>query len=174
MKEESSIPDISSGSPIKADPFQTLLKTLKNSSRSGTPKLDMSEGKKPARSKLKPEPEPEEAVIESTVQPFKDKKIKAALPTPFTGDRKDTEKFMLKVQLYVTLNPKAFKNNKLKALFMLSYIQGGTAQFWKADKTKILLAEEDPAKIPKWKDFLKGFKKSFRSLNVELDAQMKL
>ncbi|ESK83863.1 hypothetical protein Moror_13489 [Moniliophthora roreri MCA 2997] len=134
----------------------------------------MFKDKKVSGSRPKEEPKPEQTVIGATVQPSDDKEIKAALPTPFMGDRKETKKFMLEVQLYIALNLKAIKNDKLKELFMLSYIQRGAAQFWKSDKTETLLAEEDSAKISTWKNFLKDFKKLFEPLDVELDTQMKL
>uniref|UniRef100_A0A0W0F9T1 DUF4939 domain-containing protein n=1 Tax=Moniliophthora roreri TaxID=221103 RepID=A0A0W0F9T1_MONRR len=128
------------------------------------------EGSKPLGSRLKKE---ESTVVASTVTKEEEdsgREIKAMLPTPFTEDRKDMKKFMQKVQLYVALNLKAFKKDKLKELFMLSYIQGGPTQFWKSEKPDALLAEENPKKISAWKDFLKNFKESFEPLDVELDA----
>ncbi|ESK82952.1 hypothetical protein Moror_11819 [Moniliophthora roreri MCA 2997] len=89
---------------------------------------------------------------------------------PFMEEWKDTKKFLLKVQLYIMLNSKAFKNNRLKELFILSYMKNGLGQFWKNKKTEMLLAEEDLSKAPKWKDFLDEFKMSFKPLDTELDA----
>ncbi|ESK81311.1 hypothetical protein Moror_12121 [Moniliophthora roreri MCA 2997] len=171
------MPDISFNLPEGQDPFQRLLKALKTSPRTNTlkPLTEMSKDKKPQGSKPKPEPKPEETTIGSMVQVVSDdKEIKAVLPMLFTGEQKDTKKFLLEVQLYIMLNPKAFKNNRLKELFMLSYMQEGPGQFWKNKKMELLLAEEDPTKAPPWKEFLEEFKTSFKLLNVELDAQMKL
>ncbi|ESK83542.1 hypothetical protein Moror_4835 [Moniliophthora roreri MCA 2997] len=111
----------------------------------------LGEGSKPLRSRLKnPKVEALKMVIASTVAEEENRKeIKATLPTLFTGEQKETKKFILEVQLYITLNLKAFKTDKLKELFMLSYVQGGPAQFWKADKANTILAEMDLTKILK-------------------------
>uniref|UniRef100_A0A0W0FFH2 Retrotransposon gag domain-containing protein n=1 Tax=Moniliophthora roreri TaxID=221103 RepID=A0A0W0FFH2_MONRR len=113
----------------------------------------MSEEKKLQGSKPKLEPQPEEMTIRLTVPVqvvSEGKEIKAALLIPFTGEQ------------------------KLKELFLLSYMQRGLGQFWKNKKIDILLAEEDPAKALKWKNFLKEFKLLFKLLDIELDVQMKL
>ncbi|KAI3622116.1 hypothetical protein WG66_015019 [Moniliophthora roreri] len=173
-KEESFTSDTFSRSPKETDPFQKLLEALKKSPILKTLKIKMSKDKRLSGSKPKMEPKLEETTIGSTVQLNDNKEIKAALPTLFMGDRKETKRFILKVQLYVALNLKAFKTDKLKELFMLSYVQGGLVWFWKLEKAKEILVEEDSAKIPAWKDFIKDFKESFGPLDVELNMQMKL
>ncbi|ESK82903.1 hypothetical protein Moror_1362 [Moniliophthora roreri MCA 2997] len=97
------------------------------------------EGPKLSRSKLKAEVM--EMVVASMVTEEEDsrREIKAMLPTPFSGDRKETKKFMQEVQLYMVLNPKLPSSGS-----------------W--TKLTPMLAEEDSAKIPAWKDFLKDFK----------------
>uniref|UniRef100_A0A0W0FA82 Uncharacterized protein n=1 Tax=Moniliophthora roreri TaxID=221103 RepID=A0A0W0FA82_MONRR len=80
--------DTSYKSPEEAGPFQKLLEALKNSLRLKTLRLpEMAEEKKPQGSRPKTEPEPKEVRI-----------VKAALPALFSGEQKDTERFMLEVQ----------------------------------------------------------------------------
>ncbi|ESK81493.1 hypothetical protein Moror_2191 [Moniliophthora roreri MCA 2997] len=137
----------------------------------------MSEEKKPAGSKLKKEPEEGMIIIGSTV-PVQvisgDKEIKAALPTVFTENQKEVKKFLCKVQLYITLNPKAFKDDRMKKLFLLFYMKDGPGEFWKNQKIDELLENDPTAEAVTWGDFIEDFKVSFKPLNVVLNAQMKL
>ncbi|ESK82697.1 hypothetical protein Moror_11152 [Moniliophthora roreri MCA 2997] len=133
----------------------------------------MAEDKKPSGSR--PKLEPEEAKIGTTIPVqvvAKEKEIKAALLSEFNGSWKNAKKFLREVKLYIVLNPKAFKTGETKALFLLSYIKGGPAEFWKDQKTDELL--DNPDLNPDWGEFTKDFKTSFEPLNTMLEAQMKL
>ncbi|KAI3603299.1 hypothetical protein WG66_002263 [Moniliophthora roreri] len=142
------------------DPFQRLLHTLKNSPRSTKqPQIEeMLEDKRPSGSRPKVEPTTEEAVIGTTVLVqvvVAEKEIKAALPRAFTGHRKDAKKF-------------------LRELFFLSYMTDGPEEFWKNDKTDLLLAFNPEAEKVLWIDFVEDFKTSFKPLDTALEAQLKL
>ncbi|ESK81225.1 hypothetical protein Moror_14435, partial [Moniliophthora roreri MCA 2997] len=175
-------PDTSNTSLISAeesDPFQHLLQALKKSLRS-TKQLqieEMSEDKRPSGSRPKVEPPVEEAVISATV-PVQmvsvEKEIKAALPRAFEGYRKDAKKFLREVLLYIALNPKAFTMDRSKKLFLLSYMTDGLGEFWKNDKTDLLLAFNPEAEKVSWIDFIEDFKTSFKPLDTALEAQLKL
>uniref|UniRef100_A0A0W0G410 Reverse transcriptase-rnase h-integrase n=1 Tax=Moniliophthora roreri TaxID=221103 RepID=A0A0W0G410_MONRR len=136
----------------------------------------MSEDKRPSGSRLKKE-EPEEAVIGSAmpVQVVSAvKEVKAALPRAFTGARREAKWFLWEVLIYVTLNPKAFPDDRSKKLFLLSYMTDGPGEFWKNNKTDLLLAFNPEAEKVTWVDFLEDFKTSFEPLDPALKAQLEL
>uniref|UniRef100_A0A0W0FW59 CCHC-type domain-containing protein n=1 Tax=Moniliophthora roreri TaxID=221103 RepID=A0A0W0FW59_MONRR len=169
----------STESPEELDPFQRLLKGLKNSPRSPKTQIEvMAEDKKPSGSRpRKEEPAVEEAVIGSAmpVQVVSAvKEVKAALPRAFMGARKDAKKFLREVLIYVALNPKAFPDDRTKKLFLLSYITDGPREFWKNDKTDLLLAYDANAEKVTWTEFLDDFRTSFEPLDPALKAQLEL
>ncbi|ESK82063.1 hypothetical protein Moror_13411 [Moniliophthora roreri MCA 2997] len=140
------------------DPFKRLLTALKNSLRlKKSPQIEeMSEDKKPLGSRLKVEPEAEEARI-STTMPVQEAK-----------------KFLREVLLYITLNPKTFTTDRTKKLFLLSYMTDGPGEFWKNEKMDSLLALDAEAEKVTWREFIEDFKTSFEPLDTALEAQMKL
>ncbi|ESK85051.1 hypothetical protein Moror_15695 [Moniliophthora roreri MCA 2997] len=147
---ESDTLNISAKSLEELDPFQQLLQELKNSLRSPKTQLEtMAEDKKPSGSRpKKEEPKVEEAIIGSAmpVQVVSAvKEVKAALPRAFTGARKDAKRFLQEVLIYVALNPKAFPDDRSKKLFLLSYMTDGPGEFWKNDKTDLLLVFDPEA-----------------------------
>ncbi|KAI3595117.1 hypothetical protein WG66_011254 [Moniliophthora roreri] len=171
--------NISTDSQEELDPFQRLLQGLKNSPRS--PKVQteaMAEDKKPSGSRpRKEEPTAEEAVIGSAmpVQVVSAvKEVKATLPRAFTGTRGDAKKFLREVLIYVALNPKAFPDDRSKKLFLLSYMTDGPGEFWKNDKTDLLLAFDPDAEKVTWLEFLDDFRTSFEPLDPALKAQLDL
>ncbi|KAI3608779.1 hypothetical protein WG66_003808 [Moniliophthora roreri] len=176
---ESDTSNTSVNSPEELDPFQQLLLGLKNSPRSPKIQLEaMAEDKKPSGSRPKrEEPKVEEAVIGSAmpVQVVSAvKEVKAALLRAFTGTWKDAKKFLQEVLIYVALNPKAFPNDRSKKLFLLSYMTDGLGEFWKNDKTDLLLAFNPEAEKVTWSEFLDDFKTSFEPLDPALKAQLEL
>ncbi|ESK82313.1 hypothetical protein Moror_2250 [Moniliophthora roreri MCA 2997] len=178
-KPEPDTSNISLTSAEELDPFQCLLQVLKNSPRSTKqPQIEgMLEDKKPSGSRPKVEPPAEEVVISATVlvqMVTVEKEIKATLLRAFEGYRKDTKKFLREVLLYITLNPKVFTTNQSKKLFLLSYMTDGPGEFWKNDKTDLLLAFDPEAEKVLWVDFIEDFKTSFEPLDTALEAQLKL
>ncbi|ESK82222.1 hypothetical protein Moror_8738, partial [Moniliophthora roreri MCA 2997] len=169
----------STDSPEELDLFQRLLKGLKNSLRSPKTQPEaMAEDKKPSGSRpRREEPVAEEAVIGSAmpVQVVSAvKEVKAALPRAFTGAQTDAKKFLREVLIYVALNPKAFPDDRSKKLFLLSYMTDGPGEFWKNDKTDLLLAYDADAEKVTWAEFLDDFRTSFEPLDPALKAQLEL
>uniref|UniRef100_A0A0W0FJQ0 CCHC-type domain-containing protein n=1 Tax=Moniliophthora roreri TaxID=221103 RepID=A0A0W0FJQ0_MONRR len=138
----------------------------------------MAEDKKPSGSRpRREEPVAEEAVIGSAmpVQVVSAvKEVKAALPRAFMGARKDAKKFLREVLIYVALNPKAFLDDRSKKLFLLSYMTDGPGEFWKNEKTDLLLAFDADAEKVTWSEFLDDFRTSFEPLDPALKAQLEL
>ncbi|KAI3614135.1 hypothetical protein WG66_010884 [Moniliophthora roreri] len=138
----------------------------------------MAEDKKPSGSRPKRgELIVEEAVIGS-VMPVQVvsavKEVKAALPRAFTGTWKDAKKFLREVLIYIALNLKVFPDDRSKKLFLLSYMTDGPGEFWKNDKTDLLLAFDPDAEKVTWSEFLDDFRTSFKPLNPTLKAQLEL
>ncbi|KAI3603339.1 hypothetical protein WG66_002266 [Moniliophthora roreri] len=138
----------------------------------------MAEDKKPSRSRPKrEEPVAEEAVIGSAMPVqvvLAVKEVKAALPRAFTGAQAEAKKFLREVLIYVALNPKAFPDDRLKKLFLLSYMTDGPGEFWKNDKTDLLLSYDADAEKVTWAEFLDDFRTSFEPLDPTLKAQLDL
>ncbi|KAI3601683.1 hypothetical protein WG66_008996 [Moniliophthora roreri] len=138
----------------------------------------MAEDKKPSGSRPKrEEPVVEEAVIESAMPVqvvLAVKEVKAALPRAFTGTRKDAKKFLREVLIYVALNPKAFPDDRSKKLFLLLYMTDGPGEFWKNEKTNLLLAYDPDAEKVTWSEFLDDFRTSFEPLDPALKVQLEL
>ncbi|ESK81522.1 hypothetical protein Moror_15672 [Moniliophthora roreri MCA 2997] len=154
---DSATSNTSTNSPEELDPFQRLLQGLKNSPRSLKIQSEaMAEDKKLSGSRPKrEEPTVEEAVIGSAmpVQVVSAvKEVKATLPRAFTGARKEARRFLS------------------KKLFLLSYMTDGPGEFWKNDKTDLLLAFDPEAEKVTWADFLEDFKTSFEPLDPALKA----
>uniref|UniRef100_A0A0W0G3D1 Putative reverse transcriptase-rnase h-integrase n=1 Tax=Moniliophthora roreri TaxID=221103 RepID=A0A0W0G3D1_MONRR len=176
---DSATSNISTSSPEELDPFQRLLQGLKNNPRSpkAQPEI-MAEDKKPSGSRpRKEEPAVKEAVIGSAMPVqvvLAVKEVKATLPRAFTGARKEARRFLREVLIYVALNPKAFPDDRSKKLFLLSYMTDGPGEFWKNDKTDLLLVFDPEAEKVTWADFLEDFKTSFEPLDPALKAQLEL
>ncbi|KAI3615675.1 hypothetical protein WG66_011686 [Moniliophthora roreri] len=138
----------------------------------------MVEDKKLSGSRPKrEEPAVEEAVIGSTMPVqvvLAVKEVKATLLRAFTGAWKDAKKFLREVLIYMALNPKAFPDDRSKKLFLLSYMTDGPGEFWKNDKTDLLLAFNPDAKKVMWSEFLDDFRTFFKPLDPALKAQLEL
>ncbi|ESK82886.1 hypothetical protein Moror_1380 [Moniliophthora roreri MCA 2997] len=178
-KKDSDTSTTSLLSAEEQDPFEKLLAALKNSPRSKKhlPIEEMAEEKKPSGSMPKSELEPEETTIGATVSVqvvVVEKEVKAALPRMFMGQWKDAKKFLREVQLYIALNSKTFSSNRTKKLFLLSYMMDRPGEFWKNDKTDLLLARDPEAEKISWLDFVEEFKMAFEPLDMALEAKMKL
>ncbi|ESK82174.1 hypothetical protein Moror_14465 [Moniliophthora roreri MCA 2997] len=64
------------------------------------------------------------AVLEEMEKKKKNKGSKVAAPDSFEGDRKDTKKFLMEVEIYLQMHPTKYDNDEKKCLFLLSYLRG--------------------------------------------------
>ena len=60
--------------------------------------------------------------------------IKAADPKPFNGNRDQTEEFIRAIRIAVTMQANTFVDERMKILYALSFMHGGTAQVWAANE----------------------------------------
>ncbi|ESK81282.1 hypothetical protein Moror_8463 [Moniliophthora roreri MCA 2997] len=67
-----------------------------------------------------------------------------------------------------------FTTDQTKKLFLLSYMTDRPGEFWKNEKTDLLLAFNLDAEKVSWGDFVEGFKMSFKPLDMALEAQLNL
>ncbi|KAI3602251.1 hypothetical protein WG66_002441 [Moniliophthora roreri] len=131
------------------------------------------------RSKLKEEKSQTQMMIEiSTVvleemeKKKKDKGSKVAAPDPFEGDRKDTKRFLMEVEIYLRMHPTDYDMDEKKCLFMLSYLRGRETQSWKKTQSKKIFnhKSKDPElTFDKLKD---EFKKHYLLADIQAEAQI--
>ena len=64
---------------------------------------------------------------------------KAADPEPFDGNRDQTEEFVRAVRIVVTMQADTFADERMRILYALSFMRGGTAQVWAANETMAVI-----------------------------------
>ena len=64
---------------------------------------------------------------------------KAADPEPFDGNRDQTEEFVRAIWIAVTMQADTFADKRMKILYALSFMHGGTAQVWVANETMAVI-----------------------------------
>ena len=82
---------------------------------------------------------------------------KAADPEPFDGNRDKTEEFVRAVRIAVTMH--AFADKRMKVLYALSFMRGGTAQVWAANNTMAVI--NGTSQMQTIDIFLENVKKTF-------------
>ena len=60
---------------------------------------------------------------------------KAADPELFDGNQDQTEEFIRAIRIAVTMQANTFADERMKVLYVLSFMCGGTAQVWVANET---------------------------------------
>ena len=58
---------------------------------------------------------------------------KAADPEPFDGNQDQTKEFVRAIRIVVTMQANTFADKRMKVLYALSFMCGGTAQVWLAN-----------------------------------------
>ena len=64
---------------------------------------------------------------------------KATDPEPFDGNCDKTKEFVRAVQITVTMQVDTFADKRMKVLYALSFMRGGTAQVWAANETMAVI-----------------------------------
>jgi len=76
--------------------------------------------------------EPEQVPPTNPIQPIMvnatQKEVKMNMPTPFTGDRKKLEEFLIETDMYLTMNEDTYNNDNRPIIFALSFMKDGTAE----------------------------------------------
>uniref|UniRef100_A0A0W0FRE2 CCHC-type domain-containing protein n=1 Tax=Moniliophthora roreri TaxID=221103 RepID=A0A0W0FRE2_MONRR len=114
------------------------------------------------------------AVLEEMEKKKKEKRSKVAAPDPFEGDRKDTKRFLMEVEIYLHMHPTDYDTDEKKCLFLLSYLRGWDTQSWKRIWTEKIFncQSKDPElTFDKLKD---EFKKHYLPADIQAKAQIRI
>uniref|UniRef100_A0A0W0G1W4 Retrotransposon gag domain-containing protein n=1 Tax=Moniliophthora roreri TaxID=221103 RepID=A0A0W0G1W4_MONRR len=104
----------------------------------------------------------------------KDKGVKVAAPEPFDGDRKETQRFLTKVEIYLCMHPTEYDTDEKKCLFFLSYLRGKDTQAWKQRNTDLIFNWKSGDEELKWNDLKAAFKKHYLPIDIKADAQLRI
>ncbi|ETW75483.1 hypothetical protein HETIRDRAFT_56271 [Heterobasidion irregulare TC 32-1] len=102
-----------------------------------------------------------------------------AKPTPFDGNRKQTEQFLHKINLMILTRKYDLPDTFTKIAYVLSYMKGGSAEIWSRNFTKARNSNED-WELYTWKptqDMILVHQKismDFEEFNKTADARDKL
>jgi len=117
--------------PYELIPIESILKsetqtpiTVTDMSQSGTlPLAPGMEHVEPEQASSTPPANPIQPITVNATQ----KEVKMNTPTPFTGDRKKLEEFLIETDMYLTMNEDTYNNNSRQIIFILSFMKDGTA-----------------------------------------------
>ena len=84
---------------------------------------------------------------------------KAANPNPFDGNRDQTEGFMRAIWIAVTMQADTFADERMKILYVLSFMHGGMAQVWAVNETMAVIT--GTSQMQTLVIFLESVKKTF-------------
>ena len=59
------------------------------------------------------------------------KEIKMKEPTPFTGDRRKLDSFLLEIKMFLWMNGSVYDTDEKKIIYALSFMREGTAGPWR-------------------------------------------
>ncbi|ESK87187.1 hypothetical protein Moror_5858 [Moniliophthora roreri MCA 2997] len=104
----------------------------------------------------------------------KDKGVKVAAPEPFDGDRKETQRFLTEVEIYLRMHPTEYDTDEKKCLFFLSYLRGKDTQAWKQRNTDLIFDWKDGGEKLEWKNLKSAFKKHYLPIDIKADAQLRI
>ncbi|ESK84299.1 hypothetical protein Moror_3750 [Moniliophthora roreri MCA 2997] len=113
------------------------------------------------------------AVLEE-MEKKKNKGSKVASPDPFEGDRKDTKRFLIEVEIHLQMHPTEYNNDEKKCLFLLSYLRGKNTEAWKKTQSRRIFepkSREEALTFSKLKD---EFKKHYLPADIQAEAQIKI
>ena len=73
---------------------------------------------------------------------------KAANPKPFDGNRDQTKEFVRAIWIMVTMQADTFVDERMKILYVLSFMRGGIAQVWEANETMAVITRTSQMQSP--------------------------
>src|SRR5258706_4449699 len=107
----------------------------------------------------------------SAAPPPPPKPPKVSTPSPFSGAQDDLDCFKAKCSLYLSMRHSEFLDEHSNALFILSYMKGGSAGPWATQKINSILFD---AQEVMWAGFVEELNKMFADLNCQATARRKL
>src|SRR5258708_19587815 len=97
--------------------------------------------------------------------PLKPPKVSA--PSPFSGAQDDLDRFKAECSLYLSMRRSEFLDKCSNALFILSYMKGGSAGPWATQKINSILFD---AQEVMWARFIEELNKMFPDPNFQAPA----
>src|SRR5260370_29431975 len=107
----------------------------------------------------------------SAAPPPPPKPPKVSAPSPFSGAQDDLDRFKAKCSLYLSMRCSEFPDECSNALFVLSYMKGGSAGPWATQKINSILFD---AQEVTWAGFIEELDEMFADLNCQATARRKL
>src|SRR5260221_548253 len=121
-----------------------------------------------ARCSWSPPPAPAQP---SAAPPPPPKPPKVSAPSPFSGAQDDLDHFKAKCSLYLSMRRSEFPDKHSNALFILSYMKGGSAGPWATQKINSILFD---AQEVMWAGFIEELDEMFADPNHQATARRKL
>src|SRR5258705_2299928 len=96
---------------------------------------------------------------------------KVSAPSPFSGAQDDLDRFKAECSLYLSMRRSEFPDECSNALFILSYMKGGSAGPWATQKINSILFD---AQEVTWAGFVEELDEMFADPNRQATARRKL
>src|SRR5258705_1778567 len=107
----------------------------------------------------------------SAAPPPPPKPPKVSTPSPFSGAQDDLDCFKAECSLYLSMRHSKFPDECSNALFILSYMKGGSTGPWATQKINSILFD---AQEVMWAGFIEELNEMFADLNCQATARTKL
>src|SRR5260221_1458743 len=107
----------------------------------------------------------------SAAPPPPPKPPKVSAPSPFSGAQDDLDRFKAECSLYLSMRCSEFTDECSNALFILSYMKGGSAGPWATKKLNSILFD---AQEVMWAGFVEELDEMFADPNRQATARRKL
>src|SRR5260221_8920151 len=107
----------------------------------------------------------------SAAPPPPPKPPKVSAPSPFSGAQDDLDHFKAECSLYLSMRCSEFPDECSNALFVLSYMKGGSAGPWATQKINSILFDTQEVM---WAGFIEELNEMFADLNCQATARRKL
>jgi len=91
--------------------------------------------------------------------------------TPFIGDRKKLEEFLIETNMYLTMNKDTYNNNNQEIIFALFFMKDGTAGPW---KQLFWTQARENKTLETWDEFKKALRDLFSTSDKEGDTVTKM
>src|SRR5260221_6281247 len=106
----------------------------------------------------------------SAAPPPPPKPPNVSTPSPFSGAQDDLDPFKAKCSLYLSMRRSKFPDERSNALFVLSYMKGGSAGPWATQKINSIIF--DPQEVT-WPGFIEELTAMFAEPNRQATARRK-
>src|SRR5258705_1686826 len=107
----------------------------------------------------------------SAAPPPPPKPPKVSAPSPFSGVQDDLDHFKAECSLYLSMRRSEVLDKRNNALFILSYMKGGSAGPWATQKINSILFD---AQEVTWAGFIEELNEMFADPNCQATARRKL